>query len=115
VSALASSSDAPAYVVATAPRIDRAQYAARAATRGAAEAADLQDLAIWTGGRLLWVAGAAEAGARAHDILTELRHRYLLAIDSAAAGEWHPIDVRVRGHRFSVRARSGYFGRQGAP
>lgn len=112
VSALASSIDVPVYVVATTPRIDRAIYAERAAARPADAAADLADLALWTGGRLLWVTGSGEASFRAHEIVTELRHRYLLAIDAAGSGEWRPIDVRVRGHHFSVRARSGYFGRR---
>ncbi len=112
VSALASSIDVPVYVVATAPPIDRAQYVERAATRTGADSADLHDLALWTGGSLLWVTGAEQAALRAHEILTELRHRYLLAIDSAGTGDWHPLDVRVRGHRFIVRARTGYFGRR---
>jgi Ca-activated chloride channel family protein len=115
VSALASSIDVPVYVVATTPRIDRAVYAQRAANRTADAAADLQDLALWTGGRLLWVTGAGEAALRAHEILTELRHRYLLAIDAAGDGEWRPLDVRVRGHHFTVSARTGYFGRAQQP
>lgn len=110
VSALASAIDVPVYVVATTPRIDHAVYLERVAARTAASA-DLQDLALWTGGSLLWVTGADEAALRAHEILTELRHRYLIAIDSADEGEWRPLDVRVPGHRVTIRARSGYFAR----
>jgi VWFA-related protein len=109
VSALASAIDAPVYVVATTPRIDRAVYGDRAANRSAGKSADLQDLAQWTGGDLLWVNGVDEAAVRAFQILTELRHQYLIAIDSSADGDWRPIDVRVRDRRLTVRARSGYF------
>jgi len=109
VSALASAIDAPVYVVATGPRIDRAGYLERANSRLAGKSADLQDLAAWTGGDLVWVNGADDAAVRAFQILTELRHKYLIAIDSAAEGDWRPIDVRVRDRHLTVRARSGYF------
>ena len=110
VSALASSIDAPVYVVATVPRIDHDVYVERAALRDAQAPGDLQDLALWTGGSLLWVTSAEEAAGPARQIVFELRHQYLLAIDSAGDGGWRPIDVRVRNHRLTVRARSGYFG-----
>jgi VWFA-related protein len=109
VSALASAIDAPVYVVATGPRIDRAGYIERTNSRLAGKSADLQDLAAWTGGDLVWVNGADDAAVRAFQILTELRHQYLIAIDSAAEGDWRPIDVRVRDRHLTVRARSGYF------
>lgn len=111
VSALASSIDVPVYVVATGPRIDRVVVLDRAASRAAGKRADLQDLAAWTGGDLLWVNGADDAAVRAFQILTELRHQYLIAIDSATEGDWRPIDVRVRDRHLTVRARSGYFSR----
>ena len=50
VSALASGIDAPVYVVATGPRIDRTGYLERTTSRLAGKSADLQDLAAWTGG-----------------------------------------------------------------
>ncbi len=109
VSALASAIDAPVYIVATGPRIDRAGYLERTTSRLASKSADLQDLAAWTGGDLVWVSGADDAAVRAYQILTELRHQYLIAIDSSAEGDWRPIDVRVRDRRLTVRARSGYF------
>jgi Ca-activated chloride channel homolog len=111
VSALASAIDAPVYVVATGPRIDHAVFAERTTNRSASKSADLQDLAVWTGGDLLWVNSPDEAAVRAFQILTELRHQYLIAIDSSAEGDWRPIDVRVRDRHLTVRARSGYFSR----
>jgi VWFA-related protein len=109
VSALASAIDAPVYVVVTGPRIDHAAYLDREARRTTQSPADLGDLAAWTGGDLLWVTAGDEVPLRAHQILTELRHQYMLAIESAGEREWRPIDVHVRDRRMSVRARSGYF------
>jgi Ca-activated chloride channel family protein len=111
VSSLASAIDAPVYVVVTVPPIDQANYLDRATRRNAQSPADLRDLAVWTGGDLLWVTAAEDAALRAHQILTELRHQYLIAIESATEREWRPIEVRVRDRRLSVRARSGYFSR----
>jgi hypothetical protein len=114
VSALASAIDAPVYVVATTPPIDRAAFVDRAAKRDADSPASLQELAAWTGGDLLWVTSPEQAGIRARRMLFELRHQYLLAIDSAGEADWRPLDVRVRDRRLVVRARSGYFGRSGS-
>jgi Ca-activated chloride channel family protein len=112
VSALASSIDAPVYVVATVPRIDHESYVDHSVLREARTPGDLEDLALWTGGDLLWVSGADEAPVRAWQIVSELRHQYLLAIDSAVDGDWRPLDVRVRDRHLVVRARSGYFSRR---
>ena len=68
------------YIVATGPRIDRTGYVERTSSRLAGKSADLQDLAAWTGGDLVWVNGADDAAVRAFKILTELRHQDLIAI-----------------------------------
>jgi len=109
VSGLASSIDAPVYIVATVPPIDYAVQADRAASGAPRFSADLRDLAMWTGGELLWVTAPEEA-ATVRRIVTELRHQYLITIEPAPEQEWRPIDVRVRDRRMTVRARSGYFG-----
>jgi hypothetical protein len=83
----------------------------RPLSRSAASSADLRDLAVWTGGDLLWVSTGAGASVQARQILAELRHQYLMAIESSSQAEWRPIDVRVRDRRMTVRARSGYFSR----
>jgi Ca-activated chloride channel family protein len=111
VSALASSIDVPVYVVATVPKIDHELYRNRTASAAAAPSGDLRDLALWTGGDLLWVNAELDAAGRAQSILSELRHQYVMAIESATDGEWRPLDVRTRNRRLSVRTRSGYFGR----
>jgi len=111
VSARASAIDAPVYIVATAPKIDQANYVERAASPNARSMADAQDLALWTGGTLLWASSAIDAAFASRQILTEIRHQYLIAVDSAGDGVWRRLDVRVRNSRLTVRARSGYFGR----
>jgi Ca-activated chloride channel family protein len=112
VSGLASSIDVPVYVVATVPPIDRALQAIRDERRSAQSASDLRDLAFWTGGDLLWVTASGDASIQARQILLELRHQYLIAIESSQEREWRPIDVRVKDRRLTVHARSGYFSRE---
>ena len=111
VSGIASSVDVPVYVIVTGPRIDQAQFDEKL-MRGSPQAVgDLRDLAQWTGGDLLWVSDRAQGATQTNQILTELRQQYLIAIESATAKEWRPLEVRVRDQRFVVRARSGYFSR----
>jgi Ca-activated chloride channel homolog len=107
VSGLASSIDVPVYVVAAVPSIDHPVNAVRTDQ----SSVDLRELAVWTGGDLVWVTTETEAVLRSQQILAELRHQYLIAIESARHGEWRPIDVRVRNRKMTVRARSGYFSR----
>jgi VWFA-related protein len=109
VSARASEIDVPVYIVATVPRIDMASYLERAAGPIARSTADAQDLARWTGGELLWANGTIDAARAARQILSELRYQYLLSVDSAIDGGWRAVEVRVKGRRFTVRTRSGYF------
>ena len=110
VSALASSIDVPVYIVVTVPPIDAAPRANRSA-EPLPRQADLRDLAQWTGGDLMFATNPEEAGLKAHQIVVELRHQYLLAVEAAERSEWRRLDVRVRDRHLSVRARSGYFGR----
>src|SRR4051812_522790 len=112
VSARASAIDAPVYVVATVPRIDHASYVDRASGANPRSTADVRDLALWTGGDLLWATAVGEAAASARRIVSELRQQYMIAIEAAAADDWRPIEVRVRNRRLVVRTRAGYFGRE---
>jgi len=109
-SALASSIDVPVYIVVTVPPIDAAQRANHPA-EPLPRPADLRDLAQWTGGDLMFATSVEEASMKAHHIIVELRHQYLLAVEAAERSEWRRLDVRVRDRRLTVRARSGYFGR----
>jgi Ca-activated chloride channel family protein len=111
VSSLASSIDVPVYVVATVAPIDRAMYGQRVAQRDARSAAtsDFDALAQCTGGDLLWVTRHEEVPRQVRVIVEELRHEYVMAVESATDAEWRPLEIRVRGRRLSVRARRGYF------
>jgi VWFA-related protein len=109
VSALASSISVPVYVVATVPSIDyRAMEEAGRVPR--TEAADLRDLAEWTGGRLVFASTATETTMAASGVVDELRQQYVLAIEATGQREWRRLDVRVKRPSAVVKARSGYFG-----
>jgi VWFA-related protein len=110
VSALASSIDVPVYIVVAVPPIDQAPIAAHAADANR-PGADLRDLAQWTGGDLRFATTTAQADATAREIVMELRHQYLIAIEASDRPEWRQLEVRVRDRHFTVRARAGYFGR----
>jgi Ca-activated chloride channel family protein len=111
VSGRASAIDVPVYVVATVPKIDQVDYTERSFAPGAQSTSDARHLALWTGGDLFWATNDLDAAAAGRLILSELRHQYVIAVDSAADASWRRLEVRVRNRRLIVRARSGYFGR----
>ena len=110
VSGLASSIDVPVYVVTTVPSLDQRLIIEATGRGGRSGAADLRDLAEWTGGRVLFASSFGEATTVAANLVSELRQHYVLAIEAASAREWRRLDVRVRQPRAVVMARSGYFG-----
>ena len=100
VSALASGTDVPVYVLPVyTPR-------RQATTSGAG---DLADLATWTGGDLLPATAAAEMDRAVGALITELRQQYFLAIESSSAAGWYRLDVSTRRRDLNVRTRGGYF------
>ena len=111
VSGLASSIAVPVYIVATVPSIDQRAMLEAAARPVESDAADLRDLAEWTGGQLIFTGTATETVIAASSLVQELRLQYVLAIESAGAQRgWRRLDVRVKRGSATVRARSGYFG-----
>jgi VWFA-related protein len=110
VSAVASSIDVPVYIVATVASTDRISMTEAAERVVPSEAADLRDLADWTGGRMLFATTAGETVLAAADLLSELRQQYVLAIEASNTPEWRRLEVRVKRNSASVKARSGYFG-----
>jgi VWFA-related protein len=114
VSGRASAIDVPVYIVATVPKIDQVDYTERSFAPGAQSTSDARHLALWTGGDLFWATNDIDALAAGRLILSELRHQYVIAVDSAADVNWRRLEVRVRDRRLIVRARSGYFGRDNA-
>lgn len=110
VSALASSIDVPVYIVVTVQPIDH-----RLDRANNGEGSDLRDLAAWTGGDLVWATMQEELAPRAHQIVAELRHQYVMAIESASDTAWRPLEIRVRDSHLKIRARNGYFSRTTRP
>lgn len=107
VSEIASAIDVPVYVIAL---LTASEYEDQAA--GAARADVPQDtlrrLARWTGGELFMTNAPAHQSVAARQIVDELRHEYVLAVNATPASGWHPLEVTVRDRGLTVRARSGY-------
>jgi VWFA-related protein len=109
-SALASSIDVPVFVVATVPSIDQRLMLEATERAAVSDAADLRDLAEWTGGQLVFASTMIETVTAAATLVAELRQQYVLAIEAAPAREWRRLDVRVRRRAAIVKARGGYYG-----
>jgi VWFA-related protein len=110
VSGLASSIDVPVFVVATVPSVDERSLMESSERATRTEAADLRDLAEWTGGQLVFASTFTETTVVAASVISELRQQYVLAIEAGSGPEWRRLDVRVKHPAASVKARSGYFG-----
>jgi VWFA-related protein len=108
-SGLASSIDVPVYIVATVPSLDQRLLMEASERSAPFKAADLRDLAEWTGGQFVFASTFVETVAAASSLIDELRQQYVLAIEAANGREWRRIDVRVRRPSAIVKARSGYF------
>jgi Ca-activated chloride channel family protein len=111
VSGIASSIDVPVYVIAVLSRIDQPAKESspdRAVPGAVVDTGALQKLANWTGGRAFLTSAPAQASLAARQIVTELRHQYLIAFEPSAQAGWHPLAVRTRNKNLVVRARSGY-------
>jgi VWFA-related protein len=110
VSGIASAIDVPVYVVAVLSPIDHpGQDSAVVGADTSPVATQLSNLAYWTGGTLFMVSAPAHASQAARDLISELRHQYLLAFEAAREPGWYELDVRTRRRELTVRARSGYF------
>jgi Ca-activated chloride channel homolog len=105
VSAIASSIDVPVYVVAVMSPVDdprNADYGTGSMSSG------LTDLARWTGGDIFIAISPAHTSIAARQIVSEMRHQYMLAFEASSRPGWRPLEVRARDRDFVVRARSGY-------
>jgi Ca-activated chloride channel family protein len=110
VSGMASAIDVPVYVIAVLSPLDHpGQDFAVVGADTSPVATQLSNLAYWTGGTLFMVSQPAHASQAARDMVTELRHQYLLAFEAAREPGWYELDVRTRRRELTVRARSGYF------
>ena len=109
VSGVASAIDVPVFVVATVPSLDQRVMMEASGRSTPSTAADLRDLADWTGGHLIFASTLVETVVGASTLIDELRQQYVLAIEAASGPEWRRLDVRVRRPSTIVKARNGYF------
>jgi len=105
VSGIASEIDVPVYVMAVMSSIDDPQMFDDPA---AATSGGLRDLARWTGGELFTMSAPAHTSLAVRQIVSELRHQYLLAFEASPRPGWRSLEIKARSRDLTVRARSGY-------
>jgi Ca-activated chloride channel family protein len=111
VSGIASSIDVPVYVFIIVSPLDRAGNSRSTVIDDhftALKQGPLGNLARWTGGEVFAPVTAEESAAVTSQVVTELRHQYLMAFEPGSQAGWHPLEVRTRRANLIVRARSGY-------
>lgn len=108
VSAAASAIDVPVYIIATVSSLDHPGEALAVDGASAAISGELSDLARWTGGTFFMASLPSHVSLAARQIVAELREQYLIAVEPGKQPGWHPLEVRTRDRRMTVRARSGY-------
>ena len=113
VTAIASEIDVPVYIITVLPPMAEGEDDALV-TEAVPETA-LESLARYTGGQLFNTSAPAHASIAARQIVSELRHQYVLAFESSTRAGWRPLEVRARGRNLVVRARSGYMAGAGSP
>ncbi|MEZ5316436.1 MAG: VWA domain-containing protein [Vicinamibacterales bacterium] len=113
---------APAYVPPSPPPSSSAAASSSASTfpggsrRGSASNSErinadaLRGITDDSGGRTEIIVSARDLDPATAGIASELSQQYFLGYVSSLPrdGKWHTIDVRVRGGRYTVRARRGY-------
>ncbi len=116
VSGIASAIDVPVYIVGIVPSIDNPAAPNAAVTmERSAFVGPLSNLAYWTGGQVFVASTLTERNQAARQLVDELRHQYLMAVNASTVPGWHRLQVRMRNRDFSVRARSGYIAGQIRP
>ena len=116
VSGIASSIDVPVYVIGIVSALDdpTSDNAVPSASKTALTG-DLANLAGWTGGGAWVASGPRQREYVARAIVDELRHQYLIAIESGVEPGWHPLTIRMRNKDLIAHARSGYIVGQSRP
>jgi Ca-activated chloride channel family protein len=109
VSALASGIDVPVYVIVVVSRFDKTGRTTLIEDDLLAlREGPLGHLARWTGGEIIVPVSAEDLANATQQLVTELRHQYLMAFEPGGQPGWHPLEVRTRRTDLTVRARSGY-------
>jgi hypothetical protein len=113
---VASAIDVPVYIVGIVPLIDNpsSSLSTQTPSRLAVDEA-LSSVASLTGGRSFSASTALDRSSAAGQILDELRHQYVIAIEAGSRPGWHALVVRTRNKDLVVRARSGYNAGQSRP
>ncbi len=109
VSGIASSIDVPIYVLAVVSPLDHVGESSSVVDAKLSPAGELVNLAQWTGGDMFMSSSPAQSSVAVRQIVDELRFQYLIAFEPGSKPGWHPLEVRLRDQRLTVRARGGYF------
>jgi VWFA-related protein len=88
----------------------RSNVVVYAVSSGRGDRSFLRDIADATGGRLYEVESTGDIQQRFLQVLAEFRERYLLSYTPRGVTRegWHRLEVKVKGRRAAVRARTGY-------
>jgi Ca-activated chloride channel homolog len=105
VSGIAAAIDVPVYLIRVAGSVDR--WDDKAATQPSGRAA-LADLARWTGGDIREVSKPSDTQGSIREVLSELRHQYVVTFEPGTRPGWHPIEVRMRKKNMFAHTRGGY-------
>jgi VWFA-related protein len=108
VSGIASSIDVPVYVLAVVSPLDHVGQSSAVLDDKSAPTGELVNLAQWTGGDMFMSSSPAQSSVAVRQIVDELRFQYLIAFEPGARPGWHPLELRPRDSRLTVRARGGY-------
>jgi hypothetical protein len=95
-------------VIAVVSPIDHPGTQASLVSEQQSPTASLALLSDASGGKVVISSAPAHASAAARELIAELRHQYLLAVESSRGAGWFALDVRTRNRSWNVRARSGY-------
>jgi VWFA-related protein len=98
----------PARVLESARRSDATVYGVT--LRESGRQPFLRELSMLTGGNVLEIQSTTDLRTTFVGILDEFRQRYLLSYTPRGVSRdgWHRLQVRLKGRRGTVRARSGY-------
>lgn len=114
VSAAAASIDVPVYILAAVAPMTRPEHSVPVLPI-TLPSASLADLAQWTGGTTTFVSAPAHASVAARQLVSDLRHQYVLAIAASPEPGWYSLRVNVKQGKLNVRSRSGYMARPQGP
>jgi Ca-activated chloride channel family protein len=108
VASTASAIDVPVYVLAVVSPLDHPGAETAVESHLFDSVGALGDISRETGGDVFVSSAPAHMSVAAREIISELRHQYLIAFEASSEPGWHPIEVKIKEGRATVRARRGY-------